>query len=83
MTGESYEGWANWQTWQVALWVNNDEPLYRRMRALRPFTAQKARLFVERVMPGGTPDMRGDKRTTFPPYIGVNWREIAEDFNAD
>jgi hypothetical protein len=79
----TYEGWTNWHTWQVALWVNNDEPLYRTMRSLRPFTAQKARLFVERIMPGGTPDMEGDSRRTFPPFLHVDWKEIAEDFNAD
>ncbi len=32
MTAQTYNGWTNWETWNVALWVQNDERLYREAR---------------------------------------------------
>lgn len=37
-----YNGWKNYQTWNVALWANNEEWMYQSMvdyakRAKRPF----------------------------------------------
>ena len=29
----SFNGWKNWETWNVALWIGNDEGLYREARS--------------------------------------------------
>ncbi len=29
---ENYQGWANWHTWNVALWLNNVEWTYKAAR---------------------------------------------------
>ena len=28
MTNETYNGWANYETWNVALWLQNEFPFY-------------------------------------------------------
>jgi len=32
LTDQSYNGWSNYETWNVALWLQNDEGLYEMAR---------------------------------------------------
>lgn len=52
-----YEGHKNWTHWNVALWVNNDYGLYKRMVELsRKHNAVKAARFMQRELPSRTAD---------------------------
>ena len=33
-TETTFNGWANWATWNVALWIGNDESLYDQARSI-------------------------------------------------
>ena len=35
MNKNEYQGWSNWETWNVALYIQNEEPLYRLAKSLR------------------------------------------------
>jgi hypothetical protein len=77
----AYQGWANWETWNVALWINNDEGLYTAARSEvrrtgRKLLARDAEAIVRKLMPAGTPDME-KRQTAANVYRGVRWGEIA------
>lgn len=78
MADKSYNGWKNYQTWNVALWFGNDEGLYLSVKEVaQPFNAGRAEAFVREILPKGTPDLQ-DREL---PYRGVKWSEIARSFN--
>lgn len=69
-----YNGWTNRATWQVALWLDNEEPLYRDMQAFARkgnVTAETTRTWFVVVILGRI----GDKIT----LDEINWQEIVDD----
>jgi hypothetical protein len=54
----TFNGHKNWNQWNVALWIGNDEPLYREaVRLYRKFpTVACAARHFQRQMPERTPD---------------------------
>ena len=52
-----YNGHKNWNHWNVSLWINNDEGLYRRARELaRRFNRECAVRQMLSELPTHTPD---------------------------
>ena len=81
----SYNGWANWETWNVDLWISNDEVLYQAKQELVSWsspgvTGEDVRQFVEMYMDGTTPDFEEDPSCELAK---VDWEEIAENWNEE
>ena len=79
----TYNGWTNYETWNIPLWVDNDYGTYQArisyLPAHREWSAQDVYEFVHAVFPDGTPDLEGDRNWS----AKVNWPEIAEHWQAD
>lgn len=77
----TYNGWSNWETWNLLLWANNEESTYKEMRRFATKVSTLAQekdqiracvSFFNDMFPSGTPDMEaGD-------MDNVNWNEVLE-----
>lgn len=83
----AYNGWTNYETWNLNLWIENEEPLYRAKqsvirRAWNPITGDDVKRFFLAVMDGTTPDfdMLRESGETVDP---INFDEIAEHWELD
>jgi hypothetical protein len=84
----SYNGWKNWATWQINLWIDNEEPMYREKqrflrRSVNEIDADEAeefctQLFQDFTGKARTPDMDSDREMN-----DVDWQEIAEHLNEE
>ena len=76
---DGYNGWANWETWNLNLWVDNEFWSYSRkvdwMRHLAEseITDDSVEYFIRQMYPKGTPDFDSPK-----DFDAVDFGEIAE-----
>jgi hypothetical protein len=57
---KTYNGWPNYETWNVMLWMDNDEGMYRyyrlRVDQMRVLGANAKEICLEVMPEGKTPD---------------------------
>jgi hypothetical protein len=78
MADNTYNGWHGkgdretaWATWNLALWIDNEEPLYRARLRADTSTADACEAFAREVYSSGqTPDGAS--------LDDVNWDEVVE-----
>ena len=77
---EGYNGWTNYETWNVDLWAMNEEPTYRTVAGARDaYTPDSARALAVELFPDGTPDF--DDMGGAGAFDRVDWEEITASWN--
>ena len=83
----SYNGWKNYETWNVALWIDNEEGSYEERRNMAQCArsvgeyAQKLKEWVEEMAPDLGASMFADLLGA--ALSEVDWHEIAEAWYAE
>lgn len=65
---ETYNGWANYETWNVALWLSNDEAMYKFARGYSEHGYKSLSHMLVELYGAVTPD-------------GVKWQDSTLDVN--
>jgi hypothetical protein len=83
----AYNGWANYPTWNVALWINNDEDMQQEVISIARNTrddkykcAESLRAYIEDSF-GELSGMQAD--LVNHALDEVDWDELAEAFISD
>lgn len=92
MTDKTYNGWANYPTWNTALWIDNEPAMYEEVQSMArqaqrrgtiDFLTPRGRLAetIKDYMEGLLPDTAGFVADLLGYAMGeVDWYEIAEHY---
>ena len=69
MTDATYNGWKNHATWNVALWIQNDEGIYNFAKGMTDYYTFKQSIR----------EMSGDSAIGYQTPDGVSWNDSALD----
>jgi hypothetical protein len=75
MSEKGYNGWSNRATWNVSLWLNNDEGLYNELQAVLRHNdnVKDCAAAIEELCVA----LWTDKTPDDDPLSDVDWEEIA------
>jgi hypothetical protein len=83
---ETYNGWKNYETWNVSLWIDNDQKYYRKMRNFCALSViyeaceLSYRAFIIYLDEDKTPDgVNWDDPKISHPELDRKIQEMAED----
>jgi|TARA_R110002096_G_scaffold33801_1_gene97245 hypothetical protein len=88
MTTE-YNGWTNWETWNIANWIDDDYSIYMcrcNYVTFEPWNVTSVKSFIRDMFPNGTPDFANSIGcNTSSDYWDevVNYDEIADAWNSE
>lgn len=71
-------GYKNWETWNVVLWLMDDESLYEDVISWGTVNDEEAEANVRALLPEGTPDFSSEK-----DLDKVDWVEVADMINEE
>ena len=82
---QGYQGWTNYPTWAVALWINNNQALQARAHELaRGLEGRELADALLDLIGDVLPDMGGLEGDLLTWAVGQsNWRELAVSFRED
>ena len=79
---EEYQGYSNWETWNISLWLNNDETMYNEaLRICRDNPRSMGLKFFEKEIEDYVFSLLDDKTITDKISIHrVDFKQIVKEF---